>query len=362
MSWEIYTIPELGPHLQNFMQIYEIHKIVECPDKKPKLKSKHDRICRFCKKQYPKVRFRKDAHVIPRLLGNRFLVSDFECDSCNEKFGRFENDLSDFIGITKTIFQTKGQNNKVPSFRAPNDVLTATRINAFNIQNSIEIRKKNVDDENLIINDSSGEITIKYPKRPYRPFNVYKAFLKIALSCIDDEDVINYCGAFNILTNGYMSESVKGLARIYKYSITVGGGKDKPLLFIYKKRNAWLNFPTYFFALHFQNSCYQFFPPFYRADKFVYDQDGAPYPICPPISTEPFPQDVKYNIECVDLSSGDLEKEDEETVVLKSGLNDVESIIGIDPVTRRQSTSKYSSDKIVGVILVPAKTVITFEE
>ena len=42
----------------------------------------------------PAVSFRQEAHAIPEALGNKTLFVSYECDRCNNSFGRgIENDL-----------------------------------------------------------------------------------------------------------------------------------------------------------------------------------------------------------------------------------------------------------------------------
>src|ERR1700736_389326 len=50
--------------------------------------------CRFCSGQPPERTFRKRAHAVSELLGNKVLRSLYECDACNERFSTFEDDLA----------------------------------------------------------------------------------------------------------------------------------------------------------------------------------------------------------------------------------------------------------------------------
>ena len=47
-----------------------------------------DKVCRFCGKRYPDVKFKKKAHAISEFIGNKEFVLRNECDACNEKFGK----------------------------------------------------------------------------------------------------------------------------------------------------------------------------------------------------------------------------------------------------------------------------------
>src|SRR5688572_3441102 len=72
-----------------FWQNYKLDLAIIHPNKKPSLKPRKERTCRFCNKSMPEVTFKKDAHTISQLTGNRHLVSDFECDTCNDLFSKY---------------------------------------------------------------------------------------------------------------------------------------------------------------------------------------------------------------------------------------------------------------------------------
>lgn len=79
-------------NLIEFFENYEIENIFIPPDKVVKnLKKRPDRVCRYCGLNATQATFKKEAHIIPHLMGNRYLVSDFECDKCNELFSKYEN-------------------------------------------------------------------------------------------------------------------------------------------------------------------------------------------------------------------------------------------------------------------------------
>ena len=46
--------------------------------------------CRFCKETKTKINFKTDAHVVSEALGNKYLLSKYECDQCNKKFAECE--------------------------------------------------------------------------------------------------------------------------------------------------------------------------------------------------------------------------------------------------------------------------------
>ena len=49
---------------------------------------KAKRKCRFCRESMPTVKFDKDAHTISEGLGNKSIITNDECDTCNETLGK----------------------------------------------------------------------------------------------------------------------------------------------------------------------------------------------------------------------------------------------------------------------------------
>jgi len=83
---------------------------------KRQLKLKSERVCRFCS-QTGRNNFGTLSHLLPQLMGNKTLLSDFECDDCNKRFSVIENDLANFLGISRSISELSGM-GKATSFKA----------------------------------------------------------------------------------------------------------------------------------------------------------------------------------------------------------------------------------------------------
>ena len=68
------------------------------------------RVCRFCGKSKPKVKFCKKAHALSESLGNKFIINNEECDTCNELFSSIEQDFYNRHAFHLTCFDVKGKN------------------------------------------------------------------------------------------------------------------------------------------------------------------------------------------------------------------------------------------------------------
>jgi hypothetical protein len=132
--------------------------------------------CRFCDKSEPAVSFRKIAHAVPELIGNKRLFTKNECDACNLKFSKLlEDHLGKYLGLWRTMMQIKSKNGIV-SYKAPDGI---SRID----MQSIGIQINSFEEEPIIeMNSEEKTVTIKGYRQTYIPIAVFKCFVKMALS------------------------------------------------------------------------------------------------------------------------------------------------------------------------------------
>jgi HNH endonuclease len=65
--------------------------------------------CRFCDRKKPEVTFKKKAHAVPELIGNKTLLTFYECDDCNDRFSSFEDDFAKMTLGDRSISQARGK-------------------------------------------------------------------------------------------------------------------------------------------------------------------------------------------------------------------------------------------------------------
>ncbi len=71
------------------------------------------RKCRFCGKMMPEVSYKKVAHTISEGLGNKCIITNNECDDCNEALGKeIEQDLITNLSPPRTFMSINGKNGK----------------------------------------------------------------------------------------------------------------------------------------------------------------------------------------------------------------------------------------------------------
>lgn len=142
------------------------------------LKGYSSRTCRFCGRSYPDTAFANDSHLLPKLIGNTNLYSEFECDDCNAFISKFENDLASYLGVSRSIVGLQGE-KKTKGFDARR---LKAKSRSFLGDNILIIAPEDVKTE--------GDATsISYTKNTFVPARAYKALLKSALSILSEAEV-----------------------------------------------------------------------------------------------------------------------------------------------------------------------------
>jgi len=358
-SFTFHTLPELEEHLQNFKRFYSIYNAVACPDAYPKLKSRTQRVCRFCRKKYEEkvTTFKSKAHIIPEQLGNKYLISDFECDECNNKFSGYEDNLANFIGPIRTLHKIQGKNG-IPKYKSTS--ITAQEVSLLNQSELLEIKRTDIDNDNcFMFDEATRTIKFRMKKHPYQPLKVYKAFLKIALGCLPEYDIRFNLSAINFLNTDTVPDLYAPFLQIHRTSFPLSYNLKKPYLFVFKKRNKWLNMPMYCFALYTMNYIYQFLSPFHDDDNFIFNQQqNTKFLYSPPLGIEPWNNDVVFDSQIISMASDEIINNEIEEIVM-GGIEQPSEVLQIDTLNKTVKESKnYSHDlsKLMGVVLIPKGT------
>lgn len=260
------------------------------------LKPKHERECRFCGERPPAVSFKKRAHLVPELLGNKKMFSDFECDSCNARFGRNENDLANFLGFTRSFSRIKGKTG-IPKFKSPDETLIIKEgyMSESDTEKKIVIESLGEGNDHFVLDPSKKKLVLNSVRHSYTPFNVYKAFLKVALSIIDESEVSKYSKAMDILMDrAAVQDEASGFFTLPLY-VFPGPAFPAPLLLLFEKKEQADLRPTHIAAIYFHNYIYQIALPFYDGDEWMYDgKKQVVIQIAPPFVDEPWAEHFGY--------------------------------------------------------------------
>lgn len=362
MNQQIHTYPSQEQTLKNFLDHYELQSLVLCPNSaQPGLKARKDRICRFCGSSNGSSSFINEAHLIPQMLGNRYLISDFECDNCNMLFSKFENDFANWLGISRSILGTVGKKGK-PKFKSPDGINS----NPNFLQGEQKVYNVLLNSNKNFINydQKSSKTTIKYKKEPYLPINVYKILLKIALSILPEDEVEEYCNIIKTLINSKKESILTHFSQvIHCTAIPITENKDRLVCYLFKRKDSNENIPFQLFTIHYENIFISIPIPLHKGDikNGLYNSE-VNFRFPPPIFLFSPTQDQPIQTNISDLSSTEINRNDFGYIEFQTPSLQNNNLIYLNAKTGETGKANFKSEEIRGVLIVNENKKFTMEE
>lgn len=229
------------------------------------LGNKNNRVCRFCGLKSPDTTFKKEAHAFPELIGNKVLISNYECDVCNEKFSRtLEDHFAKYTGLNRTLSQISGKKG-IPSFKSKDK---KSRIDFKN--GAISVRSS-IDNEIATIKEDKNQLIIHGYRQSYNPRSVYKCLVKMALSIMPEEEMINFRDTVSWLNiENAEDDKINTDSFVCFHSFTPGGHPFPWITAVLLKRKRDdLLLPYMSFFIAFSNYTFQIFLPFSAKDDHI---------------------------------------------------------------------------------------------
>ena len=228
-------------------------------------KDKAKRICRFCGKKSPEVSFKNEAHAISEALGNKKIILNEECDTCNGRFGsKVEIHLIEYLRFYSVFYGIKGK-GKIPEIKAPETPIKENGKN-FAIKNDggqgLTLKYYN-DDET---SESKDVFPLKLELRTDKEIidqNIYKTFVKYALSVIDSQHLPFFSETIKWL-NG--EKSVNKLPKIGML-VTNSFFDKHPRMTLHIRKNNNYDLPYTLAEFRFTSFTFSFVIPFCSEDK-----------------------------------------------------------------------------------------------
>ncbi|EHR1015746.1 hypothetical protein KS878_004482 [Vibrio parahaemolyticus] len=215
-----------------------------------------DKPCRFCGKGKPEVTFKDIAHAIPEFLGNKQLILHNECDSCNEHVSNnLEVHLDKFTRRHRQSALIKGK-SKIPAYRSKNKL---TRFVTKRGEPGHIISPKN--DDHVFIDEKNNTIKFTFEIEPYIPICVYKCFVKIGLSVLENEQYSDFSNTSKwVMSKEHDKPFLKPLTLIESY---VPGPRPfrEVGVKVLKKKDLVSVLPSYILIVSFGNVSYQLIMP-----------------------------------------------------------------------------------------------------
>lgn len=337
----------------NAEQFIAAYELVNCyfPDKdnRSMLVKKSERVCRFCGNAYPVGKFKKIAHLVPELLGNKIWFSDFECDDCNLFFGlKYDNDLAAFMGISRSLTGVKVKGKK-PGFRS--GPIEVEHISP-EPDSGVIIKRENTDNTAIICDAKKGEIKIRFKRGVYSPVNVYKSLLKIALSILPHDQVKdNYAMALQWLLN--RNDKILKGCLLHTYILPFHNKQPMHVL-LFKKRDSKNPIHTHVINIYAQNFIFSFPIPLHKDDLKFYTGQSLSIPICPPLFvSKQMADNIIVQQFSEDMSSSEKVKDREDEITLQMHAEDLKKSAALDLETGIIENKEFDPSEIVKVIVRP---------
>jgi hypothetical protein len=158
------------------------------PNSSPKILRPIPKICRVCDRDQSAASFTKKAHVVPDLAGNKTLFSNYECDDCNERFGKVEDDLGKMTLFSRMFSGIPKKRGGPPAYKNPRETVSIrSSEHTINI-----VGREDREQEKLIVERSKGELHISIRTQAFRPLAVFKSLAKVAFMLIPSEQLTQF--------------------------------------------------------------------------------------------------------------------------------------------------------------------------
>ncbi|AHM61254.1 hypothetical protein D770_15000 [Flammeovirgaceae bacterium 311] len=279
----------------------------------------NNKTCRFCNRDSTQTTFRKKAHLIPELTGNKLFFSNFECDSCNSIFSKYEDSFANFGGIINTLSMIKGKRG-IPKYKG-----NKGSFEAFVQDGAVQLMLTHPEgssslsrDEFLMSHDAvkvdrkNNKLHFNTEKTSYIPQDVLKVFVKIGYSMLSNEEVLKYDLTRKWLINEFDTEPDSPHPLLFLVR-RVGGSKyfKHPLAFLAKRRYKRENYPCpeHTLILFYGVFAYQIFLPFNYDEKWLLGFEEIQMPIMNDLAKVAVDaNNITVSVDTVDLSSKERKK------------------------------------------------------
>jgi hypothetical protein len=236
---------------------YEVAVYIKAGVGEPAIKLGRAGVCRFCG-EAELAKFRKKAHAIPEALGNKWVESLDECDTCNGAFGTYEDALAKSIGIVLTVGGTLGKGNKVRQTGRTSGPAVTQHTRKDDGRRAISMRANGTSGGQAFYG-TNGSLVLVQPSgtERFRPIDAFKALVKVALAIMPDDELHN----FQRMRNWLLEPESQSLPNML-VGVSFGSvGNAPPLLTatLLRRTNPQAYSPYMLFVLTAGSICFQIF-------------------------------------------------------------------------------------------------------
>lgn len=159
------------------------------------LGDKSKKVCRYCGRAEPEVKFKKLAHAIPDQVGNDWLFDYEECDTCNGAFAKLvEDDFAKWTHPWRTLGRIKGKRG-VPSIKSNDQKFridatvasTPAETGAGAVRHGLKILME-ANDVRHELDEVNRTVKLTLDRPAYVPLGVFKCLVKMAIAIMPPEE------------------------------------------------------------------------------------------------------------------------------------------------------------------------------
>ncbi|WP_243999711.1 HNH endonuclease [Methylobacterium sp. J-088] len=255
--------------------------------------------CRFCRKTAPEVKFKNIAHAIPEALGNNTIFTRYECDDCNQLFGNtIENDFGNWFLPRKVFAGLRGK-NKYPTFKSRDK---KSRIDWSDQGMHVDHQE---DSDFFVVDEINKTLQFDMDVPSYVPSNVWKTFIKMGISLVEDEKYRYFGDAVAWLMGSLRPEEIVRTLPIQSYTMPGPSRASSIIVSMLYRNNDYLKLPYAMLVVHYGMQSFQINIPSATKD-FAVEIDGLEMPILPLFSAEEVKKYGIPQLKELDLSGDQL--------------------------------------------------------
>jgi hypothetical protein len=208
--------------------------------------------CRFCGKAEPEVTFKKVAHAISEALGNRGLISNYECDACNALFGSgIETDLGEWSKPARTFARIRGKRG-IPTLKESSK--GGWRIEYDDNHLAVKSYETN---PIFVVDKKNKRVDFSLKRGSYTPVAVFKSFVKIGLTLLPEVELGPFAPALKWVRDTDHSRNWVRSATILHTFQNGPMPNDQVTAFVLRRKPGITDVPYAFLILGFGNDVYQ---------------------------------------------------------------------------------------------------------
>lgn len=213
--------------------------------------------CRFCGSKNPKL-FRTEAHSVPEGLGNKWIVSLDECDSCNATFSKYEDALAKTIGPILTIGGTQGKGNAVRQTGRSHGPAIIKHQKTAEGGRHISMEVVGEFSDHISVDPAEGTISIRVPVATERfiPRFAYKSLAKMGISILPQEELLNFKNLIAWVRNPDDETAMPPLSVGISFA-SIGNAPRLVAAALLRRRDGVQNTPYMVFVVSVGSACFQ---------------------------------------------------------------------------------------------------------